>query len=487
MGLPLWRNFIANEWIAADAERVVYNPAFARPIARVAESSREHVEQAVAAARQAFDKGPWREFTPRRRGQLLFRMAELIRAHAGEFAALETRNTGKPIVESELDIADAADCAEYYAGWATKIEGETLPVSDNAINFTLKEPVGVAALIIPWNYPFLLAIWKLAPALAAGCTVVVKPAEQTPLSILRFAELVRERIPELPPGVINVVTGAGEVVGRALVESVGVDKVSFTGGTETGRDVLRGVAESNLKKVSLELGGKSPNIFFEDADFAAATEAALFGVFLNQGEICSAGSRVLVHEPLYLKFVARMVEKAGRIRVGNPMRRSTRMGPLISEEHRQRVLQYIELGRREGRIACGGGVPEGLPGYYVQPTIIETDNLARVAREEVFGPVVVVMPFRDEEEAVRLANDTPYGLAAAVWSRDIYRCLRVARAVRAGTVWINSIQATAIESPWGGYKHSGHGRELGRYGIEEFLETKQVHISLNAQPLRWYR
>lgn len=481
-----WKNFINNEWVSAAGTRAVVDPATGKVLARVAESNRADVERAVAAAREAFDAGPWRQSTAQQRGRVLFKMAELVRAHAAELAELETRNCGKPIVESEFDMADAATCLEYYGGLATKIHGETLLVPDNAINLTLKEPVGVAALIVPWNYPLLLTMWKLAPALSAGCTVVVKPAEQTPLTLLRFAELVKQHVPELPVGVLNVVTGDGPAAGRALVESMNVDKVAFTGGTETGREVLRGVANSNLKKVSLELGGKSPNIYFADADMDAATDGALFGVFINQGEVCSAGSRVLVQEPVYMKFLSRMKEKTKRIKLGDPMRRSTKMGPLVTEEHRERVLQYISMGKKEGRLVAGGGVPKGLKGAFVEPTIFETDNSARLAREEIFGPVVAVIPFKDEEDAIRIANDTPYGLAAAVWSRDIFRCLRVVKALRAGIVWVNTMQPCYVESPWGGYKQSGHGREMSLHGQEEFLETKQVHINLNEAPIGWY-
>jgi betaine-aldehyde dehydrogenase len=304
-------------------------------------------------------------------------MADLVRRHAAELAELESRNCGKPIVESEYDMADTASCLEYYGGLATKIHGETLPVPDNALNFTLKEPVGVAGLIVPWNYPLLLAAWKLGPALAAGCTVVLKPAEQTPLTTLEFARLVDENIPELPPGVFNIVTGDGPVAGRALVESMDVDKIAFTGGTETGREVLRGVAASNLKKVSLELGGKSPNIFFADADLDAATDGALFGVFINQGEVCSAGSRVLIEETIFGRFIERMKEKTQRIVLGDPLQRGTKMGPLVSGEHLARVESYIETGKGEARLIAGGGraqVAGFEKGYFIEPTIFETDN-----------------------------------------------------------------------------------------------------------------
>jgi len=481
------RNLVAGEWVAAAGTRPVIDPATGAVLATVAESSAADVEAAVRAAREAFDRGPWRSATAQARGRVLFAMARVVREHAAALAELETRNCGKPIVEAEFDVQDAATCLEYYGGLATKIHGQTLPVPDNALNFTLKEPVGVVGLIVPWNYPLLLAMWKLGPALAAGCTVVLKPAEQTPLSILRFARLVREAVPELPPGVLNIVTGDGPVAGRALVESMEVDKIAFTGGTETGREVLHGVARSNLKKVSLELGGKSPNIFFADCDLEAATDGALFGVFINQGEVCSAGSRVLVQRELAAGFLARMREKTARIRLGDPLDRATKMGPVVSREHMERVLAAIERGRGEARLVAGGRRAAELPqGCFIEPTIFESDNSAWIAREEIFGPVVTVIPFTDEEDAIRIANDTPYGLAAAVWSRDIFRCLRVVRAVRAGIVWVNTMQPCYVESPWGGYKQSGHGREMSLLGQDEFLETKQVHVNLSEAPLAWY-
>ncbi len=482
-------NYIQNEWVAGAGAREVIDPATGAPIAVVAESSREDVERAVAAAREAFDHGPWRRSTALERGRLLFRMAAVVGRHAAELAELETRNTGKPLVESEVDIADTVTCLEYFGGLATKVQGSTLPVPDNALNFTLKEPVGVAGLIVPWNYPLMLLAWKLGPALAAGCTVVAKPAEQTPLTTLAFARLLQEEIPELPPGVFNVVTGDGPVAGRALVESMGVDKIAFTGGTETGREVLRGVAASNLKKVSLELGGKSPNIFFADADLDAATDGALFGVFINQGEVCSAGSRVLIQQDVYGPFLDLMREKTQRITLGDPMARDTKMGPVVSAEHFERVLGFLETGKKEAKLVAGGGaarVPGFEKGYFIQPTIFESDNQARIAREEIFGPVVTCIPFKDEEEALAIANDTPYGLAAAVWSRDIYKCLRLVKGLRAGIVWVNTMQPCYVEAPWGGYKQSGHGREMSLHGIEEFLEVKQVHINLSEAPIGWY-
>jgi betaine-aldehyde dehydrogenase len=467
--------------------RSVVNPASGAEITTVSEATAADVARAVASARHAFDAGPWRVATAQARGRVLFQMSDLVRRHASALAQLETSNCGKPIVESEMDMADTAACLEYFGGLATKIHGHTLPVPDNALNLTLKEPVGVAGLIVPWNYPLMLAAWKLAPALAAGCTVVLKPAEQTPLTTLEFARLVAEEIPDLPAGVLNVVTGDGPTAGRAIVTSPGVDKVSFTGGTDTGREILKDIAGSYMKKVSLELGGKSPNIFFADADLDCATDGALFGIFINQGEVCSAGSRVLIEASIFDEFVDLMREKTRRITLGDPMDRATKMGPLVSAEHLAKVAGHVNAGAREARLVVGGSRPASLPrGYFFEPTIFVTDNTTRIAREEIFGPIVACIPFESETDAVRIANDTPYGLAAAVWSRDIFRCLRVVRQLRAGIVWVNTMQPCYVESPWGGYKASGQGRELGLSGAEEFLETKQVHINLNEAPLAWY-
>jgi betaine-aldehyde dehydrogenase len=489
MSVPTYKMLIGGEWVAAKNTRTILNPANGEVMAIVPEAGKEDVDRAVAAAREAFDKGPWRQSTAQQRGRILFKMAELVKKSAAMLAELETKNSGKPIVESEFDINDTVTCLEYYGGLATKIHGETLPVPDNALNLTLKEPVGVAALIVPWNYPIMLAMWKLGPALAAGCTVILKPAEQTPVTTLEFAKLVHKHIPELPPGVLNVITGDGAVAGKGLVMSMHVDKVAFTGGTDTGREILRGVANSNMKKVSLELGGKSPNIFFADADLDAATDGALFGVFVNQGEVCSAGSRILVQETIFHKFMQRLKEKSKRIRLGDPMKRDTKMGALVSEEHLLKVMNYIDLGKREAKLFLGGERPSGREfrkGFFVQPTVFVSDNTARIAREEIFGPVVTCIPFKDEEDALKIANDTPFGLAAAVWSRDIFKCMRVVKNLRAGIVWVNTMQPCYVESPWGGYKQSGHGREMSMQGQEEFLETKQVHINLNEAPIGWY-
>ena len=463
----------------------VYDPSTEEVIAEVPEAGEKDVDRAVAAAKAAFNSGAWPQTTAQDRGRFLFRLAERIRKEAAHLAELECRNSGKPIVEAEYDIADAATCFEYYGGMATKVLGHVNPVPDNALSLSLREPIGVCAQIIPWNYPLLMAAWKLAPAIAAGCTCVLKPAEQTPLTALEFAGYFSDA--GLPPGVVNIITGFGEGAGAPLVKHPDVSKVAFTGSGAVGKAIVK-MAADTLKRVTLELGGKSPNIFFADADFEAAIDGALFGVFINQGEVCSAGSRILVEKPIYAKFVEAMSAKAKKIRLGPPLERETKMGPLVSKEQLDRVSAFQEIGKKEAKVAAGGGRPSAMKhGYYVEPTIFyDVDNSARIAREEIFGPVATVIPFANEADAIRIANDTPYGLAAAVWSRDIFKAFRVVKALRAGIVWVNHMQPTYVEAPWGGYKQSGFGRELGPWGIEEYLETKQVHINLNEQPIGWY-
>jgi betaine-aldehyde dehydrogenase len=483
-----YRMLIDGEWVEARSGRTfeAMNPATAEPMATVPDAGAEDVDRAVKAARRAFDGG-WRDATAQERGRVLFRLAETVRREAQRLATLETLNSGKPLAESEFDINDAATCFEYYGGLATKLHGEVLPVPDNALAMALKEPVGVAAQIIPWNYPLLMAAWKLAPAICAGCSMVIKPAEQTPVTLLELARFFEEC--GLPKGVVNVVTGFGETAGAPLVSHPQVDKIAFTGSVDVGKSVMRAAAET-LKKISLELGGKSPNIFFADADFEAAVDGALFGVFVNQGEVCSAGSRVLVQKPIYKKMLDAMVEKAKRIKLGPGTDSSSKMGPLVSKEQMGRVLRYQEIGKKEAKVATGGGRPSDAAlqrGYFVEPTIFyDVDNSATIAREEIFGPVMAVIPFEDEADALRIANDTPYGLAAAVWSRDIFKCLRMVKKLQAGIVWVNHMQPTYVEAPWGGYKMSGIGRELGPWGAEEYLQVKQVYINLNEQPIGWY-
>lgn len=481
-----YQNYINGKWVASFSGEVlpVYDPSTEAVIAHVASSGPSDVDAAVKAAVAAFS-GPWASSTAQDRGRILFKLAEKVRQNAKELSELECRNSGKPIIEAEYDVTDAATCFEYYGGLATKVLGQVNPVPANGLSFTLREPVGVAGQIIPWNYPLVMAAWKLAPAIAAGCTCVLKPAEQTPLTALELANWFAEV--GLPPGVINVVNGYGETAGASLVAHAKVDKIAFTGSAAVGK-LIAASAANTLKRVTLELGGKSPNIFFDGADWEAAVDGALFGIFVNQGEVCSAGSRILVERRIYSKFLEAMTEKAKRIRLGPPLERETKMGPLVSKEQYERVSAYLDLGKKEAKVAIGGQRSgQFVKGYYVEPTIFyDVDNSARIAREEIFGPVAAVIPFENESDAIRIANDTQYGLAAAVWTRDIFKAFRVVKALRAGIVWVNHMQPTYVEAPWGGYKQSGYGRELGPWGLEEYLETKHVYVNLDEAPIGWY-
>jgi betaine-aldehyde dehydrogenase len=478
--------WINGEWVSSKSGKLmdVVNPATGKVMAQVPEAGGDDVALAVKAARDAFDEGPWGKTMHRERGQALQKVAELLRARAAEFAETDTKNMGKPIVEAEFDVADAAHCFEYYAGLASKVHGMTLPVPDNALSMTVREPVGVVGQIIPWNYPLLMAAWKLAPALAAGCTAVLKPAEQSPLSALMLAEIFAQA--GVPKGVVNVVTGDGPGAGAALVSDPRVDKIAFTGGTDAGKAIVKSAADT-MKRTTMELGGKNPNVIFDDADFEAAVDGALFGAFANQGEVCSAGSRLLVQKGIYDKMCKALAEKVKRVKVGDPLQRETKMGPLVTSEHRDRVMHYIEIGKKEAKLLCGGNAIKG-DGFFVEPTIfVDVDNTKhRIAREEIFGPVLSVIPFDTEEDAIRIANDTPYGLAGAAWTRDVFKGIRVLKALRAGILWLNTYHPTYNEAPWGGYKQSGFGRELGVWGIENYLETKQININLTEAPLGWY-
>ncbi|MBI4818807.1 MAG: aldehyde dehydrogenase family protein [Deltaproteobacteria bacterium] len=481
--------WIRGEWVSAKSgkTREVINPSTGQVIATVPEAGVDDVRDAIAAARSAFDEGPWGKLTARDRGQLLFKIAEKVRARGEELARTDTMNMGKPIVEAEFDVADAAHCFEYYGGLATKIRGDALTVPDNAFSVVVREPVGAVGQIIPWNYPLLMSAWKLGPALCAGCTSVLKPAEQSPLSALILGEILADS--GLPPGVVNIITGDGPTAGGTLVEDPRIDKIAFTGGVDTGRLVIQNAAKT-IKRTTIELGGKNPNIVFADADFEAAVDGALFGAFANQGEVCSAGSRLLVEKSIYDKMVAALEAKVKRVKLGNPLLRETKMGPLVTEEHMNKVLSYIEIGKKEGRLIAGGRrATEGelARGWYLEPTIFaDVDNRARIGQEEIFGPVLAVIPFSDEAEAIRLANDTPFGLAGGVWTTNVFRGIRVMKALRAGILWLNNYHPTYNEAPWGGYKQSGFGRELGPYGLEAYLETKQMNINLTEGPLGWY-
>lgn len=465
---------------AAGGERIeVLDPSTAEPIAQVARGGPEDAARAVRAARRALE-GAWGRTSPDERGRLLFRLAEAIEAHAEELAALEALNVGKPIGEARMaDVPLAAQHFRYFAGWPTKLTGEVLPVSLPGRHhvFTRREPVGVVAAITPWNFPLLIASWKLAPALAAGNAVVLKPSELTPLSALYLAELVEEV--GFPAGAVNVVPGRGEDVGRALVADPGVDKVSFTGSVEVGQAILRQAAET-MKRVTLELGGKSPNIVFEDADLERALKGSLFAAFFNQGEICAAGSRLFVPRKAAAEITERLVEEAKRIRLGPALAPGTQMGPLVSRSHLERVRAYIELGQKEGAelLVGGGPAPEAGPGFFLRPTIFRAEDRHAISREEVFGPVLAVLAFDDLEEVVGRADDTPYGLAAGIWTRDLSRALRVAEALRAGTVWVNGYYLLDAAGAWGGFRASGLGREMGRYALEHYTEVKTVWLNL---------
>lgn len=484
--------FIDGEWVPAStgATRDVVNPANGEVIAVVAEGDEEDVKKAVAAAKRAFYVDGWQDTRPQERANLLLAIAAKIEELRDEFVALEVKDNGKPIREVEFDVADTIECFKYYAGLASKPHGQAYDVPDKAMQaFVVREPIGVCGQIVPWNYPLLMGAWKMAPALAAGNTIVFKPSEITPLSAIKLFE-VFEAV-GMPKGVANLVLGAGATVGNEIASNMDIDKVAFTGGTKTGRSIMKAAA-GNLKNISLELGGKSPNIVFADADFETAVDYALFGIFCNQGQVCSAGSRLLLEASIYDKFIERLVERANKITVGPGDDPESEMGPLISEAHMQKVLDYIEAGKKEGaRLLCGGKriTEKGLDkGYFVQPTIFtDVTSDMRIVKEEIFGPVLVVQRFTGEQEAIEMANDTVYGLAGGVFTTDGARAMRVIKKLRAGITWINSFNPTFNEAPWGGYKQSGIGRELGTFGFEEYTEVKQININLEPSPIGWFK
>jgi aldehyde dehydrogenase (NAD+) len=454
------------------------NPATEEIIASVAEADAPDIEAAVKAARAAFNHKSWRNMAARDRAKLLWKVGDLIMKNHEELARLESIDNGKPLFESRyIDIPSAAETFYYYAGWCTKIEGETIPVPGNFFNYTLREPYGVCGIITPWNFPLLMVAWKLAPALACGNTAVVKIAEETPLTGLWLGQLCQEA--GIPDGVVNIVPGFGETAGRALVAHPDVDKISFTGSTAVGKEIMRTAADT-LKKVSLELGGKSPNIVFADADLDAAAKGAMNGIFYGKGEVCAAGSRLLVEEQVHDQLMEKILSRARQLEPGDPLSIKTRLGALVSRTQMERVLGYIETGTREGAVPVLPGGRAGEKGFFVKPTIFDAVSpTMRIAQEEIFGPVLSVLTFKNAEDLVEKANATIYGLAAAVWTRDVAKAHRTARQLQAGTVWINSYNMLSEQSPFGGYKQSGFGRELGRYGIDLYTQVKSVWVSLD--------
>jgi len=475
------RLLIGGQWVDGSKKFDTVNPATGEVLTEVAEASREDVDRAVQAARRAFDDrgGAWRKMSASERGKLIWRLADLVDTNIEELAELETLDNGKPIFESRyVDMPMVIDVLRYYAGWATKIHGETVNTFETAFTYTLREPVGVVGLIIPWNFPLLLASWKLGPALACGCTIVLKPAEQTPLTTLRFGELAVEA--GLPAGVLNIVTGGPET-GKAIVSHAGIDKIAFTGSTAVGKEIMRGAADT-LKRLTLELGGKSPNIVFADSDIDNAVKGAINGIFYGKGEVCNAGSRLFVENKVRDEFLEKLVGRAKKMQPADPLDPKTRLGAIVSQEQMQTVLSYVEAGKKEGAKLIAGGnrvSVDGGKGFFLEPTIFgEVTNDMKIAQEEIFGPVLATLSFEDVDQVIDLANRNQYGLAAAVWTRDIKKAHNVSRQLRAGTVWINTYGLMDAALPFGGYKSSGFGRELGKHAIEHYTEVKTVWLNM---------
>jgi aldehyde dehydrogenase (NAD+) len=479
--LPEYKLLIGGEWVSATSGKTfgTYNPASETLIATIAEADAADVDRAVKAAREALD-GPWGKMSAAERGRILQRMAALMRENAEEIATLECLDAGKPIsAVRRQDVPAAIDTFEYYAGWADKVTGEVIPARTDALTYTVREPVGVVGAIVPWNFSLMISCWKIAPALASGCTMVLKPAALTPLAALKIGEIALQA--GLPAGVLNIVPGGGRSVGNALVEHPDVNMVSFTGSVEVGRGIMRAAA-GTFKRVGLELGGKSPNIVFADADIEAAVKAASSGVFFNSGQVCSAGSRILVQSSVYDEFVERLAERSRTMRVGDPLDTQTHMGPVVSDAQMKRILEYIEIGQKEGAQLVTGGEKIGEKGYFISPAVFaNVGHDMRISQEEIFGPVASVLKFNDEEDAIRMANDTRYGLAAGVWSNDIARAHHVSHRLRAGTVWINTYGPTDIRLPWGGAGDSGLGRERGHDALEHYTEPKVVWVNLKRK------
>lgn len=473
------RLLINGKWLdAADGENFeTLNPATGEVIANVAAGKKADVDLAVKAARGAFE-GAWKKTSARERGRLIYKLADLIEKNIDELAALETYDNGKPYRDSRnIDLPLVIECLRYYAGWADKIEGKTIPINGPFFTYTRHEPVGVVGQIIPWNFPLLMLAWKWGPALASGCTIILKPAEQTPLSALRVAELALEA--GIPEGVINVVTGYGETAGAAIAEHMDIDKVAFTGSTEVGKLIMQAAARTNLKRVTLELGGKSPNIVFADSDLDAAVEGSFFGLFFNQGQCCCAGSRLFVESKVHDQFVEKVLARAKKHKVGDPFHPETCQGPQVSQEQFDKVMGYIQSGKSEGAKMLMGGNRVGNLGYFIEPTVFAgvKDDM-KIAREEIFGPVMSIIDFKDMDEVVQRGNKTFYGLAAAVWTKDVSKAHRVAAELKAGTVWINCYDVFDTAAPFGGFKMSGIGRELGEYALNNYTEVKTVTVAL---------
>lgn len=475
------RLLIGGEWVAPAKMFDTINPATGEVITQVAEAGPADVDRAVKAARKAFDErgGPWQKMSASERGKLLWRLADLLEKDIEEFAELETLDNGKPIFESRyVDMPMVCDVLRYYAGWASKIAGETITSRPDAFTYTLREPVGVVGAIVAWNFPLLLASWKLGPALATGNTVVLKPAEQTPLTALRLGQLAQEA--GFPPGVLNIITGGPET-GRELVKHPGVDKLAFTGSTLVGKEIMRSAADT-MKRVSLELGGKSPNIVFADSDLDAAVKGATTGIFYGKGEVCAAGSRLFVERKVHDDFMGKLVERARKLKPGDPLDPKTRLGAIVSEQQMNTVLGYIEAGKKEGaRLLAGGNRAsvDGGKGFFVEPTVFDgVNNGMKIAQEEIFGPVLATIPFDDLDQVAELANQNVYGLAAAIWTNDIRKAHGMARRLKAGTVWINAYNLYDAALPFGGFKQSGFGRELGREALEHYTEVKSVWVNL---------
>lgn len=475
--VPQYELLIDGKWVTPESGQysTILNPATEEVIAHVAAGSEKDVDTAAKAARAALKV--WNGITAAERGRILNRLADLLEKNQEELIMLESMNAGKPIASvRRQDMPAAIDTLRYYAGWTDKIIGQVIPARTDALTYTVREPVGVVGAIVPWNFPLMIGIWKIAPALACGCTLVVKPAELTPMTAIRIGELALEA--GIPPGVLNIVTGKGSVVGDAMVAHPQIDKITFTGSPKVGRGIMQGAAV-NFKKITLELGGKSANIIFDDADLDSAVRGSASGIFFNAGQVCSAGSRILVHKKIHDEVVDRLIERAKHIRIGDTASDDTIMGPLVSRNQMNTVMDYIDIGKKEGACVAYGGQRIGDKGFYVSPTIFtDVQHEMRISQEEIFGPVASIIPFEDEEDAIRIANGTAFSLAAGIWSADVTRIHKVAHELRAGTVWINTYGYTDVRLPWGGTGESGFGREHGEAALENFTEPKTIWLSL---------